>query len=81
MTKRDVVKKAMLGQEAPPYVPWHFTFTQLAAEKLLNHYGTPEAMDSGMENHFLVLGHDLGFHTDLGTGHTAAGSGCDETVD
>lgn len=72
----------MQGQNAP-YVPWHFTFTLPARAKLMEHYGSEEALEEAVENHFVVLGHDLGFHEDLGNHHTRDNFGVtwDRTVD
>jgi uroporphyrinogen decarboxylase len=41
MTKRDVIKAVLNGQ-TPPYVPWSFTFTLEAREKLVHHFGTSD---------------------------------------
>lgn len=39
MTKREVVRQVLDG-ERPPYVPWSFSFTVEAEERLVEHYGT-----------------------------------------
>jgi uroporphyrinogen decarboxylase len=64
MTKRQVIAAVLAGEE-PPYVPWSFSFTQEAREKLTAHYDT-EDLDSVLENHILNLGADIGFFDDLG---------------
>jgi uroporphyrinogen decarboxylase len=64
MTKRDVVK-TVLNHNSPPYVPWHFGFTVEAKQKLLDHYGSDDIMDV-TDNHFLVLGDEIGYFEDIG---------------
>ncbi|MDR0326970.1 MAG: uroporphyrinogen decarboxylase family protein [Planctomycetaceae bacterium] len=64
MIKREVVK-AVLDGNMPPYVPWSFSFTQEAAEKLKEHYGTND-LERPLDNHLLGLGNDIGFFDDLG---------------
>lgn len=64
MTKRDVVKVVLDG-EMPPYVPWSFSFTIEAKEKLVDFYGVDDIMNS-VDNHFLKLGNDIGFFEDIG---------------
>ena len=59
MTKRQVVKAVLDGQK-PPYVPWSFSFTQEAHERLVRHYGT-DRMEPFLHNHFLGLGNGIGF--------------------
>jgi uroporphyrinogen decarboxylase len=66
MTKRDVVRTVLEGGK-PPYVPWHFSFTQEPAEILKKHFGT-EDLDLALNNHILGLGNTTGFMTDLGGG-------------
>ncbi|HUI90334.1 MAG TPA: uroporphyrinogen decarboxylase family protein [Anaerolineales bacterium] len=67
MTKRDVIRAVLQGQE-PPYVPWSCGFTQEAREKLQAHYALVEWEDA-LQNHILKLGSDIGFFTDLGQSH------------
>jgi uroporphyrinogen decarboxylase len=62
--KRDVVRLAIEGRPVP-YVPWHCTFTVPAAEKLRQVFGTND-VDAAIDNHFVKLGSDIGFFTDLG---------------
>lgn len=64
MKKRDVVK-ATLDGERPPYVPWSFSFTLEARERLVRHYGA-DLLDSILHNHFLGLGNGIGFFKDMG---------------
>jgi len=64
MTKREVIRTVLDGKQ-PPYVPWSFSFTQEAAVKLVQHYGT-ENLDTVLHNHFLGLGSGIGFFKDLG---------------
>lgn len=49
----------------PPYVPWSFSFTHKAADKLRRHFGTDD-IETPLDNHFLGLGNDIGFFRDLG---------------
>ncbi|MBN2301581.1 MAG: uroporphyrinogen-III decarboxylase-like protein, partial [Lentisphaerae bacterium] len=64
MTKRQVINAVFAG-ETPPYVPWSFSFTVEAKEKLVQHYGTQD-LDTCLQNHILGLGSDIGFFEDLG---------------
>ena len=64
MNKCQVVKLVVEGR-AVPYVPWHCGFTVEAAAKLREHYGQDD-LDLVLDNHFLKLGSDIGFFTDLG---------------
>lgn len=64
MTKRDVVKMVLDG-EMPPYVPWSFSFTVEAKEKLIDFYGHDDIMNA-VDSHFLKLGNDIGFFEDIG---------------
>jgi len=63
MTKRAVVRLT-LQHQAPPYVPWSFSFTLEAADKLREHYGV-EDLDSVLGNHLLGLGNGIGFFEPL----------------
>ena len=67
MTKREVVCAVLEGKR-PPYVPWHFAFTQPGKAKLAEHLGDEKQIDQYIDNHFLTLGHTLGFFEDLGNG-------------
>ena len=64
MNKRQVVKLAIEGREVP-YVPWHCNFTVEAADKLQKHFGQDD-LERVLDNHFVKLGSDIGFFTDLG---------------
>jgi uroporphyrinogen decarboxylase len=64
MTKREVVK-LVLEAKRPPYVPWNIGLTKEAREKLQQHFGQADLEDI-LQNHFLRLGSDIGFFTDLG---------------
>lgn len=64
MTKRDVVKLVLDGKQ-PPYVPWSFSFTMEAKEKLIQYYGHDD-ISAAVDNHLLELGSDIGFFTDAG---------------
>ena len=64
MTKREVVRR-VLEHQRPPYVPWHFSFTEEARDRLVEHYGT-EDLDPVLGNHLLELGNAIGFFEDLG---------------
>ena len=64
MTKREVIHSVLKG-EKPPYVPWSFSFTVEAQEKLVAHYGA-EDLDRVLHNHFLCLGSAVGFFEDVG---------------
>lgn len=64
MNKRQVVKLVVEGRTAP-YVPWHCGFTVEAAAKLRDHFGRDD-LDIVLDNHFVKLGSDIGFFTDLG---------------
>jgi len=65
MQKRDVVRLAFEGHKAP-YVPWSCTFTMEAAEKLQKHFGDDD-LDRVLDNHFVMLGDEIGFFTKLGS--------------
>ena len=67
MTKREVIRAVLKGQETP-YVPWSCGFTKEARDKLQDHYGLTDLEDA-LQNHFLKLGSDIGFFTDLGENH------------
>lgn len=81
MTKREVVRQA-LEHRAPPYVPWHFGFTEEARDRLAAHYGSDD-LDRVLGNHLLQLGNGIGFFDDIG-GHRVRdvfGVVWDRTVD
>ncbi len=64
MTKRDVIHQ-VLAHQRPPYVPWSFSFTIEAREKLERHYGTTD-LDTALHNHLVWAGNPAGSFTDLG---------------
>jgi uroporphyrinogen decarboxylase len=64
MTRREVVRQA-LEHQAPPYVPWHFGFTEEARDRLVGHYGSAD-LDRVLGNHLLELGNGIGFFDDIG---------------
>ena len=64
MTKREVIK-LVLEAKRPPYVPWNIGLAKEAREKLQQHFGQSDVEDA-LQNHFLGLGSDIGFFTDLG---------------
>ena len=64
MTKREIIKAVLNGQK-PPYVPWSFSFTLEAREKLAQHFGTHD-LEPLLQNHFVGLGNDIGFFEDIG---------------
>lgn len=64
MTKREVVRMVYEGRK-PPYVPWSFSFTGEAREKLVRHYGTPD-LEQRLHDHLLALGDAIGFFEDAG---------------
>jgi len=64
MDKREVVRTVLEGKR-PPYVPWHFQFTQEARAKLDQHFGA-EHFDEVINNHILELGSAIGFFEDVG---------------
>ena len=66
MTKRQVIK-AVLDRERPPYVPWSFSFTVEAGDKLKWHYRTDD-LDLVLHNHLVALGDPVGFFADAGNG-------------
>ncbi len=63
-TCREVISMVLKG-EKPPYVPWSCGFTLEAREKLQEYYEAIDLEDA-LHNHFLKLGSDIGFFTDLG---------------
>ena len=64
MTKREVIRMVLEG-EKPPYVPWSFSFTSEARDKLVEHFGTDDP-ERVLHNHLLGLGNAIGFFEDLG---------------
>jgi uroporphyrinogen decarboxylase len=64
MTKREIIRAVLDGQK-PPYVPWSCGFTKEACAKLQPHFA-PLELELALQNHFVKLGSDIGFFTDLG---------------
>ena len=66
MTKREIVRTVLEGKR-PPHVPWSFSFTVEAREKLAAHFGHDDLLGA-TESHVLGLGDDIGFFEDIGDG-------------
>lgn len=64
MTPRDVIRAVLDGQ-TPPYVPWSFSFTLEAQQKLVAHFDTDD-LPTVLNNHLLGLGNPIGFFEDVG---------------
>jgi uroporphyrinogen decarboxylase len=64
MNKRDVVE-IVLKRQKPPYVPWSFSFTHEAREKLINYFHT-EDLEDILGNHFLELGNGINLFSEKG---------------
>jgi len=64
MTKREVIRQ-VLAHQRPPYVPWSFSFTLEAREKLERHYGTTD-LDTVLHQHLVWAGNPAGSFVDLG---------------
>jgi len=64
MNKREVVRLVLEGKR-PPYVPWSLGFTKEAKERLQHHYGG-EDLEVPLDNHFVKLGSDIGFFSQVG---------------
>ena len=64
MNKREVIRTVLEGKR-PPYVPWSFSFTLEAREKLVRHFGTSD-LEPRLQNHLLGLGNSIGFFEELG---------------
>ena len=81
MTKREVIRTVLEGRR-PPYVPWSFSFTREANEKLQAHYGRKD-LEAVLQNHLLGLGNAVGFFDDIGSGRVRDVFGVvwDRTVD
>ena len=54
MTKREVVKMVLAGEQ-PPYVPWGYGFTYEAHQKLVAHYGRQD-LGKVFQNHLMTYG-------------------------
>ena len=66
MTKRDVVRLVLDGKR-PPYVPWSFSFTHEAWQKLVRHFGSAAAAEAHIHNHKFMTGIGNRFE-DIGNG-------------
>jgi len=64
MTKRDVIRQ-VLSHQRPPYVPWSFSFTLEAREKLERHFGTTD-LPVKLHDHLVWAGNPAGSFIDLG---------------
>ena len=62
MTPREVIRMVFEGKK-PPYVPWQFSFTHEAHQKLVAHYGTHH-LDPYLKPHFSSI--DTWRLTDIG---------------
>jgi uroporphyrinogen decarboxylase len=62
-SKRDVVKM-VFDRQKPPYVPWSFSFTLEASQKLALALGTD--WEATLDNHIQELGRSIGVFEDLG---------------
>jgi len=65
MTKREIVRRT-LEWKRPPYVPWNIGLTHEARKMLLSHFGTEQALEANMGNHFATFGNGVGYFTDIG---------------
>ena len=81
MTKRELIKLIFDGGR-PPYVPWHFRFTIPARDKLLRHFGDVD-LEEVLDNHFVLLGDEIGFFEDCGPNLVRDGFGVvwDRSID
>ncbi len=85
MTKREVVQLTFTHRK-PPYVPWSFSLTSDAKQKLMTYYGVKdeEGLEAILGNHQLRLGGPgVGFMTRLDDNHVKDHYGViwDQTVD
>ncbi len=64
LTKREIIRTVLEG-EKPPYVPWSCGFTKQARDKLQAYYA-PVELETGLQNHIVKLGSDIGFFRELG---------------
>jgi uroporphyrinogen decarboxylase len=64
LTPRDVIRTVLDGRP-PPYVPWSFSFTLEAQQKLVAHYGLGD-LSAALNNHLLGLGNPIGFFETVG---------------
>lgn len=66
MLKREIVKLALDGKDVP-YVPWSCSFTQEAAEKLINHYQSDD-IEALLDNHIIFCGNTIGYFQEVQPG-------------
>lgn len=66
MSRRQVVIAALRGQPVP-YTPWSFGFTQEAAQKLHQHFGTQDLLTAS-GSHIVGLGSGIGFFEPIDEG-------------
>lgn len=52
--------RLVLEGKKPPYVPWSFSFTREAREKLQGYLGS-QSLEKFLDNHLLSLGNEIGF--------------------
>ncbi len=64
MAKREIIRAVLDGQKTP-YVPWSCRFTKEAWVKLQTYFAEVD-LEVALQNHFVKLGSDIGFFTDLG---------------
>jgi uroporphyrinogen decarboxylase len=64
MTKRDFIRQ-VLAHQRPPYVPWSFSFTLEARQKLERHFGST-SLDLLLHDHLAWAGNPAGSFIDLG---------------
>ncbi len=81
MTKREIIR-LVLDAGTPPYVPWQFSFTLEALEKLQTHFGATD-VEPMLQNHLLSLGSGGSLFEDVGEGcvRDAFGVVWDRSVD
>lgn len=82
MTKREVIHAVLAGKK-PPYVPWNYNFTVEVKEMLVTHYGSEDAMESAIQNHFVEFRNRVAVVPDEKPGHVrdAFGVVWDRTID
>ena len=63
MSKREIIHR-VLNNKKPQYVPWSFSFTKEALEKLKKQLNDSNIEDY-LDNHFLELGNAIGFFNEI----------------
>ncbi len=66
MSRRQVILDVLEGRR-PAYVPWSFSFTLEALQKLQEYIGSPD-LDDLLQDHFINFGDVVGFVEDIGDG-------------